>query len=266
MPVAATAASTWPVTSCTDSGAGSLRSVIAAVTTVSDDTVDMSGLSCPNSTISLTTGSIVIQQSGLILNGPGAAALTIDGTNLPCYSYCDSRVLTHTGTGTLYVKGLTIANGYVKHYSVDGLGGGIFSAGSVTLRNSVVTSNSAYSQGYNATGGGIYAAGDVTLKYSTVSSNSASSFNTARGGGIRAEGMIRSKYSTIDSNTVSAKIVAFPAGNKYARGGGVSVGTSVSLVRRCRTITQRKFRRYRCLQQCLVDQHGGTLFQHHFGK
>jgi hypothetical protein len=227
-----TIAKTVLVTSCADSGAGTLRDVINdTVGTVSGDTVDLSGLSCVNSTVSLTTGTIVIQQTSLTLNGPGAASLRIDGTNLPCPGYCDSRVLTHVGTGTLFVTGLTVANGYVRHYSVDGLGGGIFSAGNITLSNSVVTSNSTYSADYQATGGGIYAAGNVSLKYSTVSANSATSHNNARGGGIRAEGSFTAKYSTVDANTVSGKVLAFPDGNKYALGGGISAGTDISLVR-----------------------------------
>ena len=46
-------ATTWPVTTCADSGPGSLRSVVGDPAVVSNDTVDMSNLSC--SAISLTT-------------------------------------------------------------------------------------------------------------------------------------------------------------------------------------------------------------------
>jgi hypothetical protein len=74
-------ATSWPVSNCNESGPGSLRAVIAAVTTVSGDTVDMSGLAC--SVVSLTTGEIVVAQNALSIMGPGANLLTIDGSQLP---------------------------------------------------------------------------------------------------------------------------------------------------------------------------------------
>ena len=55
-------ATTWFVTTCADSGAGSLRDIVTN-SAGSGDTVDFAQLNlsnCPSSTISLTTGAITI--------------------------------------------------------------------------------------------------------------------------------------------------------------------------------------------------------------
>src|SRR4051812_7746905 len=90
------------VTSCADSGAGTLRSVVACAD--SGNTVDLGNLSC--STISLASHIDVLQAS-LYLQGPGADALSIDAGN-------NDRVFVHhlgPGAGTLSITGLTLAHG-----------------------------------------------------------------------------------------------------------------------------------------------------------
>jgi hypothetical protein len=96
-------ASNWHVISCADSGVGSLRAVVGAVTTLSNDSVDLSGLSCPSSKISLATGAIVVAQDSLTITGPGISALVIDGSTDNPGLYGDFRIFTHTGSGTLTV-------------------------------------------------------------------------------------------------------------------------------------------------------------------
>src|SRR5476651_2860583 len=66
-------ATTLPVTSCADSGTGSLRQVVHDATSL--DTVDLSKLTC--SQISLTTGAIAVGQDSLSIIGPGAEKLTL---------------------------------------------------------------------------------------------------------------------------------------------------------------------------------------------
>src|SRR5688500_9156154 len=68
-------AATRVVGNCNDSGAGSLRSTIAAA--LSGDTIDLSRLAC--SRITLTSGTITIPQGSLELVGRSRYALTIDG-------------------------------------------------------------------------------------------------------------------------------------------------------------------------------------------
>ena len=67
-------AGTIAVTSCDDSGPGTLRE--AFTTAVTGDLIDLTTLGC--STISLTTGALVTSVDDLTVQGPGAAALAID--------------------------------------------------------------------------------------------------------------------------------------------------------------------------------------------
>src|SRR4029079_3994527 len=74
----------WPVQNCNDTGAGSLRDVLTAPTTLSGDTVDLTARTdCVNSTISLQLGELTVSQTSLTILGPGSDKLTIDGTDLP---------------------------------------------------------------------------------------------------------------------------------------------------------------------------------------
>jgi len=99
-------ASTITVTTCADSGAGSLRDAVAAA--ISGDTIDFdANLGC--STISLTSGAITIANgadgqplSNLTIEGPGRNALTIDA------GYAD-RVLVDSATLPGLSSALTIS-------------------------------------------------------------------------------------------------------------------------------------------------------------
>jgi len=81
-PLPALAATNWVVTNCADSAPGSLRATIAAGTTLSGDSVDLSALSCPSGKLSLTSSTISIAQDSLTILGPGKAALQIDASAL----------------------------------------------------------------------------------------------------------------------------------------------------------------------------------------
>src|SRR5262249_53471169 len=129
------AAATWSVTTCADSGSGSLRDIVANFA-ASGDTVDFAQLNasnCASSTISLTTGAITIAQSSLILQGH---AQTITGYYNGAYQ--NDRVLNHTGTGTLTVKNLAIE---FNHFYPNGpaKGGCIYSSGNVILDHTIVS-------------------------------------------------------------------------------------------------------------------------------
>jgi hypothetical protein len=179
----ATAATTWTIDRCdpTDVGVGggttgSLR--YAAARAVSGDTIDMSALSC--STISLTTGSggaIVLPQADITMIGPGKDALTIESS--------DDRVFRHDGLGgTLTVKNLTVANGYLHPpFGSSADGGCIRSNGKVYLSHVAVRSCRATAVGAPARGGGIYALSDVFAKYSDITGNVAADTGGGVGGG-----------------------------------------------------------------------------------
>jgi hypothetical protein len=201
------------VSNCGDSGPGSLRDAVA--TAADGDTIDLTQLAC--STISLTTGSIHIPQNTLSLVGPSPSlSITEDAASR-------GRILTHTGTGTLTVAGLTISYGY-EDYD----GGCIWSAGNLTLSNASVRqceSGTNYSPSYNL-GGGIYVTGNLTMSSSTLERNFCFSapYGISFGGGAFVRGAANIHESTINSNAV---------GSSYRPGnvGGITIqGTEPSAI------------------------------------
>jgi len=214
------AANSWPVTSCSDSGAGSLRAVVGSPSTVSGDTVDLSGLNssnCPSSTISLTTGAVAILQSTLTLKGP-SNRITVTGY----YNggYMNDRLIDHTGSGgTLYLSDLNLS--YSKVSGAGAVYGGCLrSGGNVNLTN-VTVFHCLASSDTKVKGGGIYTSGNVAMKYSLVAANSAiasaaGSRNYA--GGVWAGNIFTAKSSTISGNSA-------PGGSF----GGVEAGYGATL-------------------------------------
>lgn len=153
------------VTSAADSGAGTLRDLLAepACTPIGFDLVAMG-----SGTITLTTGELLVTRDVEII-GPGAAALTISGNGA-------SRVFRTGADTTVSISGVTISGGYVN----SGSGGGILNEGTLTLDTVVVSGNRA-----SSAGGGInhFSGGTLTLIRSSVSGNKAT-----RGGGIDNSG------------------------------------------------------------------------------
>lgn len=215
---ASTAHATIVVQNCLDHGAGSLRQAVI------DDTagtpIDLTQLSCSN--ITLTTGSIQVNRA-LLIQGPGPAALTIDGAGL-------DRVFQQTSTATLALYGMTIRNGFT-----DAFGGGcVYSSGSLQLNDTVVrdcrvsdTASTAPTKGggvmvhdtfvaihsaivdnrnYSALGksygGGAFVLGPAILDHSTISGNLVSKASNSVGlaGGIEVDGALTMMYSTLANN------------------------------------------------------------------
>ncbi len=187
------AAATLPVTNCNDSGSGSLRDTVAAA--LSGDTLDLhSQLQC--STITLTSGAIVVNQHDLSLIGPaGGNRLTIDGSRL-------DRVIKHGGSGTLTLTDLAIANGKYQSSS-NPRGGCLYSYGAISLTHSTVSNCAAEGQGSaRAYGGGIFAH-RLYLTDSNVSGNTATAADSAFGGGAAAGLELHAQSSTISFNEAS---------------------------------------------------------------
>jgi uncharacterized protein (TIGR03118 family) len=134
-----TVPSTLTVTSAADSGAGSLRAVIAAAQSGDQIVFDHH---LRGQTITLTSGELTIAKS-LDVEGPGADQLTISGNNA-------SRVFDVKGSTTdVAIRGLTIAHGRATDTTAGPsglvtLGGGLLNSGAhVTLSGVTLEDNQA---------------------------------------------------------------------------------------------------------------------------
>ena len=228
-------ATTRFVQNCDDSGPGSLRATISGAD--SYDGIDLSQLQC--STISLTSGEIVVSQTGMFILGPGASKLSISANY-------NSRIFKHTGQGSFSILDVTLTQGKYAPGNASPAGGCIYSAGGVGLIDSVVdtcvaqsgagyfalggavfagsvsmtrsTITGAVAQGGStSSGGAVYSTGDLYMKNSTLSGNTAmKGQNNSTGGGATALGVAKVYYSTIDANEAS-------------RGGGIYAGNGLIL-------------------------------------
>jgi hypothetical protein len=161
-------AATRTVTTCADTGAGSLRATVAAA--ASGDTVDLRSLACNR--IVLTGGAIDVPQRSLTVRGPGYSRFAISGN-------WATRVFRHAGAGTLSLRGVTIEQG--QHRADTAEGGCLWSFGNLDLNDVHVRHCAAYAK-FGAVGGGLYAEGDINLFFSAVYSNGAKGAGSDGGG------------------------------------------------------------------------------------
>jgi hypothetical protein len=171
------AAAAIPVTNCNDAGSGSLREALSLAH--SGDGVNLTGLAC--STISLSTGELLVSVDDLALQGPGANALTISGNQAISHHFYS--VIHHTGHGELRVEALKVTdknaaysgynsvharciqstgNVYLNRATVTDCGGGGVSANAFSARDSTISGSL---QGVLTSGG------SVSITGSTISGN-----------------------------------------------------------------------------------------------
>lgn len=199
------------VTNTADSGPGSLRQALNAV---ANDGLILFDTGLANSTITLTSGPLVVNKA-VTIDGSAAPGLTVSGGGA-------DRVLIVEAAGRVTASYLTLADGFGWQLAGGVLNNGILTLDHVTVTNNTMATNAGdFWQG----GGGIYN-GDgaaLTLIDSTVSSNVAgwsgggvySFFNTTTtilrstisgnvssdvGGGIRSLGNTEIVNSTISGN------------------------------------------------------------------
>jgi hypothetical protein len=138
----------------------------------------------------LTVGSTAATRLSLV--GPGA---TVDGGG-------NGSVLTVAAGHTVSVVGLTLTNGSAPS------GGGVNSAGSVSLTNVLVTGNHAtgdlFSDGTGLGGGIFNDAGTLTLNNTQVTGNTAQRGAGIATGSPTAEGTATLNNSRVSNNTASA--------------------------------------------------------------
>ena len=211
-------AGTHAVLNCNDGGPGSLRAVVGAASTGSGDTVDMSALDC--STISLSTGAIVVAQDNLTIAGPGIKQLTIQ-RDPPSGK---QRIFKHTGFGTLTLNYMKVSGGYYGGAGVNAAGGGCITSSYHVVLDHVKISDCQVVAKNEAVGGGVLA-GDLTLRHATLSGNSATvtadAVYGALGGGAAS-------FSSIDS-TASSILDNSAIGSLNSEGGGVFAAGNVVL-------------------------------------
>lgn len=206
-----------PVTSCADDGGfDTLRH--AVLTANSGDTIDLGNLDCGK--ITLLNGEIAVALQDLTIKGPGLGRLTIDGN-------AAGRVFAHTGSGTLTIADVTVANGV--RAADPALGGCIYSAANVALARAKVSSCKALGQTL-AAGGGVAALQDVTVDSSVLSGNRAEASvgrpqDVSAGGGATLSGF--SGTATFINSVVTGNVVDAASG--MVEGGGIHGGRTIVL-------------------------------------
>jgi len=205
-------ASTITVANCKDHGSGSLRTALSVAH--SGDTVSLASL--PACTITLTTAALPVTVGSLKVLGPTSNTVAINAAQ-------NYRVFDHTGTGTLTLDHLVIANG--KYRNANASGGCVRSSGSVSLHNTSISACTALADLGKSWGGAIWSAGTVTLINSTISGNLAEAPNGSYGGGVFGKN-VNIQNTTINDNSAQFPYGGSPNDNSKFQGGGVFVGSA----------------------------------------
>jgi hypothetical protein len=201
-----TVPSTFTVTSLADSGTGTLRAGVAS----GADTIRFApGL---HGTIPLT--SEIAITSTLTIDGPGAAKITVSGTN-------STRVFKVSGASThLSINELTIANGRAATAGPAAFGGGLLNDGADVSLSKVVFASNQAGDGTSYAGGGAIAnlgkahlTTDQTDFVGNVARGAATDFGN--GGAIYDD---QNSVVSVDHATFSGNMVT--AGN--ANGGAIA--------------------------------------------
>ena len=195
-------AATITVTNGNDTGPGSLRQAI--VNASSGDTINFAA---NVTTVNLTTDELVIDKN-LTITGPRDNRLTVR-RNTQSLAFRIFHII--SSTVTAFISHLTISNGNAGD---DGDGGGIRSAGVLTLTDCIISDNQVVGTEFiGGNGGGVLnESGTMTITRCTISNNSGHYFTgssgdipSGLGGGILNEsgGALTITNSTISGNSCS---------------------------------------------------------------
>ncbi len=157
-------------------------------------------------TITLTGGALDIT-SPVTINGPGAGALTINGSNQDRV-FVIGTIFTQNLGLAVSIGGLTIADGN------QGYGGGLLNFGTLTVSNTTFANNTAASSG----GGGLYNDGVLNLSNSTFTANTVTSGGA--GGGLENNGSGTATVSNCTFTGNNAPVTGPSAGS------GAGIGNS----------------------------------------
>jgi len=175
------AGATWTVTSTGDSGAGTLRALLAGAG--SGDTINFAA-ALSGRDIILDSGVIVISNSVTIDASSLADGIGVGGNK--------SERVFHITAGTTAMTGLTIFNGNAGANN----GGGILTEATLLLTNCTLTANSALNGG----GVSVSVAGNATIRGCTFYNNAGSS----RAGGLHVAGIARAMECTFSGNSAGS--------------------------------------------------------------
>lgn len=199
-------AGTIMVTTTADSGAGSLRNVIGSAGP--GETIEFDA-SLKGQAITLTSDQLLIDKD-LTITGPGADQLTV--TRSTAVGTPGFHIFHVTAFHTVVIEGITISNGLAEGPKQEHYGGGIYNSGALTVRNAVITNNSA------RYGGGIFndgtdGDGQLTISNCNVSNNEATT-SVGGGGGIYNYGLgaLVWAFVVLDNSTISDNSAPYGAG------------------------------------------------------
>lgn len=263
LPAGSASALSYPVTSLADEDVkGTLRtSIKEANAHTGPDTIPIE----VTGTIALDT-ALQVLFSPVSIVGPGAGQLEVRRTGSSDFAVfgftTDASPSSLTGLtasngrgaygagirnseGSLTLTGVVVRDNEATD-EAGAEGGGIYSEGPLTLRESVVSGNVARATGNSggltkALAGGIAAIGPLTIEASTISDNVAEANGdgtavTAQGGGVLAGAQAAISRSTVSGNSVDA---SGAAPQLRAQGGGIQTYnatlTAVTLARNAST-------------------------------
>jgi CSLREA domain-containing protein len=212
---------------CADAnGACTLRAAIQEANSLfGDDTINFSTVG----TINLT-GALPVLSSNVVINGPGSSLVTVRRNIGGNY-----RILQTSGNSS--ISGLTITNGRTPDGVTEDIapsGGGILqTAGSLTLRDVVITGNATGNGGpmrfssptfggFGGFGGGIHAAGTLIMTDCVISNNTTGNGGTGTqfgGSGGRGAGIFFAPGTLTLTNVIIT-------GNRTGDSGGPNSGNS----------------------------------------
>ncbi len=203
----------------TEAGKTTLRDALALADSPSHpgpDTIvfQLPGAVIPGANTIKLNGTELTSGGNVTIIGPGAGKLIIDGDGKSrIFDFNDNA---SSADSPVSISGLSIINGHAKGgvgigtYAQNNYGGGIYSAESLTLKNVVISGNTA-----DQDSGGVSVAGNKTDTKLSIS-NCVITSNTASADGGALEGFYL-KSATISNTTISGNT----AGN---HGGGIAVG------------------------------------------
>jgi hypothetical protein len=131
-----------------------------------------------------------------------------------------------SNNGTLTINNSTLS-GNIAYSSghLPGLGGGVYNVGTLAINNSTVSGNIAAGN-YAGLGGGIYNGGTLTINDSTLSGNAATGAAASGGGIYNDAARVTINNSTISSNTASGHSASGYGGGIYNYNAAVTINNS----------------------------------------